>query len=99
MRSLHRLRVLRRSRNFNPLAILPVIQKAGQFAKAAENLQKVPQRISQIGEAAQNLTDANIAERLGQTTQELGKTARWIKYAAIGGLTVAGMAVLERIRR
>ena len=39
MRSLYRLRVLRRSRNLNPLAILPVIQKAGQFAKAAEDHQ------------------------------------------------------------
>lgn len=97
MRHVHRLRVLRRSRNFNPLTILSAVQQAGKLAQAAQSLSQAPQRLQQLGQAAQTVTDSRLAERVGQTAQELTQTARWIKYAAIGGVGVAGLLVIQRV--
>ena len=99
MRTLHKLRLLRRRhrvRNFDPLSVLSMVQKAGQIAQAADNLKQAPQQLNQIGQAAQSITDTRLAERLSHTASELTQTARWIKYAAIGGVGVASMAVLRR---
>ena len=98
MRDIHRLRALRRARNLDPLSLLAIAQKIGPLKKIANDLQKAPQSFNQIGEAAQTIKDARLAERIGTTSEEISQTARWIKYAAVGGLVVGGLAVLQRAR-
>ena len=96
MRNLHRLRMLRRSRNFNPLAIFTIAKKSKEVAKVVKDLKKTPEQLNRIGDAAQSITDANLAERIGSTAEELTQTARWVKYAAIGGLGLGGLLVMKR---
>lgn len=99
MRSLHLLRVLRRHervRNLDPLSFLTLVQKAGDVADSVEKLRRAPEQLNQLGQAAQTVTDSKLAERVGKTAEELSETARWIKYAAIGGVGIAGFFVLQR---
>ena len=99
MRSLHRLRLLRRLdrvRNLDPLSFLTLVQKAGDVAETFDKLRQTPEQINQLGQAAQTVTDTRLAERIGKSAEELTDTARWIKYAAIGGVGVAGFFVLQQ---